>query len=71
MAKTGKPQTYNDVIAALTEHSAILPTNLLEKIDAAIKANRQLSITTREGFVEDAVKAMLQKLNHNKRIINH
>lgn len=66
MAKTGKPQTYNDVINALTAQSIIIPAKLLEKIDAAINA-KQLGNKTREQFVEDAITAMLQKLADNHK----
>jgi hypothetical protein len=60
MAKTGKSQTYNDVIDALTAQSVIIPANLLEKIDAAINANEQLGYETREQFIENAITALLQ-----------
>jgi hypothetical protein len=63
MAKTGKPQTYNDVINALTAHSVIVPAELLEKIDVAINANKQLGYIKREQFIEDAVTALLQSLS--------
>ena len=63
IAKTGKPQTYNDVIDALIAQSVFLPAKLLQNIDAAINANKQLGCATREGFVEDAVRGMLQNLS--------
>ena len=63
MAKTGKPQTYNDVINALTAQSVIIPAELLGKIDAAINANKQLGYKTREQFIEGAVTALLQTLS--------
>ena len=63
MAKTGKPQTYNDVIDALTTQAIILHAKLLEKIDLAINANKQLGYKTREQFVEDAVTTMLQNFS--------
>lgn len=63
MAKTGKPKTYNDVIDALTAQCVILPVELLEKIDAAINANKQLGYATREEFVEDALRGILQSLS--------
>jgi hypothetical protein len=59
MAKTGKPQTYNDIISVLTDQAVIMPAELLEKIDVVINA-RQLGCKTREKFVEDAVTLMLQ-----------
>jgi metal-responsive CopG/Arc/MetJ family transcriptional regulator len=69
MAKTGKTQTYNDVVDALISQSVFMPAALLEKIDDAIKANKQLGYATREEFIEVAVVAMLQNLagNHEKR----
>jgi hypothetical protein len=63
MAKTGKPQTYNDVINALTAQSVIVPANLLENIDAAMNENKQLSCKTREQFIQDAITALLQTLS--------
>jgi hypothetical protein len=59
MAKTGKPKTYNDVIAALTDQSVIIPTELLEKIDAVINT-KQFGHKTREQFIKDAVTDMLR-----------
>lgn len=65
MAKTGKPQTYNDVIDALIAQSVMLPVKLLEEIDAAISANKQAGFKTREQFIEDAITAQLQRLSEN------
>lgn len=62
MAKTGKTQTYNDVVNTLTSHSVFIPATLLEKIDNAIKANKQLGYTTREDFIDAALIRMLQSL---------
>jgi metal-responsive CopG/Arc/MetJ family transcriptional regulator len=62
MAETGKPQTYNGVLNALTAQSVVIPTELLEKIDAVITA-KQFGYKTREQFIEDAVMAMLQHLS--------
>ena len=65
MAKTGESKTYCDVIDALTERSVILSADLLEKIDAAVAGNKQYA--TREEFVENAVKALLQKLSGQEK----
>lgn len=54
MAKTGKTQTYNDVVDALISQLIFMPAALLEKIDDAIEANKQLGYTTREEFIEAA-----------------
>jgi metal-responsive CopG/Arc/MetJ family transcriptional regulator len=67
MAKTGKPKTYNDVIDALIAQSAIIPAKLLEKIDARINANKQLGYATREEFVEDTLRGMLQNLSGKRK----
>lgn len=67
MAKTGKPQTYNDVINALTAQSVIIPAELLENIDAAINEKKQLGYKTREQFIEDAVTALLQTLSDSHK----
>jgi metal-responsive CopG/Arc/MetJ family transcriptional regulator len=68
MAKTGKPQTYNDVINALTARGVILSAELLEKIDVAISVNKQLGYATREKFVECAIREMLQDLSDKCKI---
>ena len=60
MATTGKPKTYGDVIDALTTHSVIIPTELLEKIDIAISENNKLDCKTRTEFVEAAIRNLLQ-----------
>jgi metal-responsive CopG/Arc/MetJ family transcriptional regulator len=62
MAKTGKTQTYNDVVDALISRSVFIPATLREKVDDAIKANKQLGYTTREEFIEAALIRMLQSL---------
>jgi metal-responsive CopG/Arc/MetJ family transcriptional regulator len=60
MAKTGKPQTYRDVLDALTAQCVILPVELLEKIDASINGNKQLSCVSRAELIEKAVEAFLK-----------
>jgi hypothetical protein len=63
MSKTGKPKTYGDVIDALTMHSVIIPTELLDKIDVSISANKKLDYATRTEFVEAAIRDLLQTLS--------
>ena len=60
MAKTGKAQTYRDVLDVLTQRSVILPAKLLEKIDASIDGDKQLGYTSRAELIEDAVEAFLK-----------
>jgi hypothetical protein len=60
MAKTGKPQTYRDVIDVLTQRSVILPAKLLERIDAAINGDKQLGYASRAALIEEAVAAFLK-----------
>ena len=67
MAKTRKVQTYRDVIDVLTHQSVILPSRLLQKIDASISENKKLDLATREEFVENAVTAFLQKAIVHKK----
>jgi Arc/MetJ-type ribon-helix-helix transcriptional regulator len=67
MAKTGKPQTYNDAINALTAQSVIIPAELLAKIDAAINENKQLGYKTREQFIQDAIAALLQTISDSHK----
>ncbi|MCJ7763510.1 hypothetical protein MUP38_08670, partial [Candidatus Bathyarchaeota archaeon] len=59
MAKTGKTQTYNDVVNTLISQSVFISAILLERIDDEIKANKQLGYTTREEFIETALIRML------------
>jgi hypothetical protein len=71
MAKTGKAQTYRDVIDELTTHSIVISTELLEKIDKVISANKQLNYATREKFVEAAIRNFLKNLSgkHNQKTV--
>jgi hypothetical protein len=63
MAKTGKPQTYNDIIGILTDQAVIISAELLEKIDMIV-SSKQLGYKTREKFIEAAVVMMLQNLRN-------
>ncbi len=67
MAQTGKMQTYQDVIRALTDESLMLPPELLGQIQNFIEENRQLGFTTMEEFVRDAIRFRLTWLNGENR----
>lgn len=69
MAQTGKMQTYQDVIRALTDESLMLPPELLGQIKNFIEENRQLGFTTMEEFVRDAIRFRLTWLNGENRCV--
>jgi Arc/MetJ-type ribon-helix-helix transcriptional regulator len=69
MAQTGKMQTYQDVIRALTNESLMLPPELLGQIQNFIEENRQLGFTTMEEFVRDAIRFRLTWLNGENRCV--
>jgi hypothetical protein len=44
MAKTGKTQTYNDVVGALISQSVLMPATLLEKIERCNKSKQAIGL---------------------------
>ena len=66
MAKTGKAQTYRDVVDVLTQRSVILPSKMLEKIDAVINRNKQSGYASRVELIEDAIETFLKKCAHEE-----
>ena len=59
IAQTGKMQTYQDAIEAMLNQSVILPTELLVEIEKFIEENKRLGFTTREEFIQDAIRFRL------------
>jgi len=66
MTKTGKAQTYRDVVDVLTQRSVIMPSKVLEKIDAVINRNKQSVYASRVGLIEDAIETFLKKCAHEE-----
>jgi hypothetical protein len=59
MAETGKMKTYSDAIEALLTKSVILSPELLDQVESFIKDNVQLGYTTKEEFIQDAIRFRL------------
>ena len=72
MAETGKMKTYSDAIEALLSKSVILSPELLDQVESFIKDNVPLGYTTKEEFIQDAVRFKLtcsseeKPLSHSK-----
>jgi hypothetical protein len=67
MEQTGKMQTYQDAIEALLEESVILPPKLLMQIQKFMEENRRLGYTTKEEFIQDAIRFKLTSSPIGKR----
>jgi len=67
MAQTGKMQTYQDVIEELFRQSVTLPQELLAEVQNLIEENKHLSFTTREEFIQDAIRFKLTSSPIGKR----
>jgi hypothetical protein len=59
MAETGKMKTYSDAIEAMLDRSVILSANLLDEVESFIKKNANSGYTTKEEFIQDAVRFRL------------
>ena len=61
--QTLKMQTYQDALEALLNQSAILPPELLRRVDEFIEGNKQLGYITRMEFIREAVNESLSRLS--------
>lgn len=59
MAETGKPKTYSDAIGATLKRSVMLSPKLIDQVGSFIEENPQLGYTTREEFIQDAIRSRL------------
>ncbi|MEM3379143.1 MAG: ribbon-helix-helix domain-containing protein [Candidatus Bathyarchaeia archaeon] len=59
MAQTSKMQTYQDAIEAMLYQSVILPPELLNEVEKFIQTHRHRGYTTKEEFIRQAVRFML------------
>ena len=59
MAETAKMKTYSDAIEALLSKSMVLSPELLSEVESFVKENVQLGYTTKEEFVQDAIRFKL------------
>jgi hypothetical protein len=59
MAETGKAKTYSDAVEAILSNSVILSLELLDDVKSFIKKNVQLGYTTKEEFIQDAIRFKL------------
>lgn len=62
MAETGKMKTYSDAIEALLDRSVMLSPEFLNHVENFIKANAYLGYTTKEEFIQDAVRSRLMSV---------
>jgi hypothetical protein len=66
MAETGKMKTYSDAIEAILSKSVMLSPEVLDHVENLIRGNSQLGFTTREEFIQDAIRMKLTCLRKEK-----
>jgi metal-responsive CopG/Arc/MetJ family transcriptional regulator len=68
MAETGKMKTYSDAIEATLKRSVMFSPKLLDQVGSFIEENPQLGYTTREEFIQDAIRSRLTCLTADEHI---
>jgi hypothetical protein len=66
MAETGKMKTCSDAIEAILNKSVMLLPEVLDHVENLMEGNSQLGYTTREGFIQDAIRMKLTCLRKEK-----
>jgi hypothetical protein len=66
MADTGKTKTYSEAIETLLNKSVILSPKLLAEIESFIKDNLEFGYSTKEEFIQDAIRFRLAQLSKQK-----
>jgi len=66
MAETGKMKTYSDAMEAILNKSVMSSPEVLDHVENLIKGNSQLGYTTREEFIQDAIRMKLTCLRKEK-----
>lgn len=66
MAETGKMKTYSDAIEAMLSKSVMLSPESIDEVDSFIRDNAQLGYTTKEEFIQDAIRCKLTSLLEEK-----
>jgi hypothetical protein len=60
MARTGRLQTYSDVIEALISSSITLSPDLIAEVEKYVDENKQQGYMTREEFIAEATRFLLR-----------
>lgn len=68
-AESGKIKTYEDAIEALLHKSALLPPELLSKVEAFLEKNKQFGYLTKEEFLKDAARSFMEQLNRKHQTV--
>lgn len=66
MAKTRKPQTYADVLQALSNQAVLLPEEMLSRIKEVV-SEKDLGYTNPEDFIKDAIRDKLEAITKKTR----
>ena len=67
-AESGKLKTYEETIIALLHRSVFLPPELVAEVEAFLENNRELGYVTREEFLKDAVRSLIEQLNKKQKV---
>ncbi len=67
-AESCQMKAYGDAIEALIHRSVILPPGLLREIEEFVKSNKKLGYLTKEDFVREAARWLMEELNRKHKI---
>ena len=62
-AESGIVKTYEDAVKALLHQSVIMPPEILKEIEEFIEKNKQFGYSTKEEFLRDAVRWLIDQLS--------
>jgi len=66
MAQTGRMKTFSDAIEALLDKSVMLPSEVVEQVQAFMEENKGLGYATKEEFIQDAIRSKITSLSEHK-----
>jgi hypothetical protein len=64
MTKSGKPQTFSDLVEALVRRFIILLPEPIKHVEEFVEANKQLGYATRKEFIREVVNETLRVLSN-------
>ena len=64
-------KTYSDAIEAVLYKSVVLSPDLLSQIERLIEASPQLGYTTKEEFIQDAIRSKITSSSEEKPLQNN
>jgi hypothetical protein len=62
-AESGKVKTYEDAVEALLHQSVIMPSGVLDEVEAFIEKNKQFGYLIKEEFLRGAARWLIDHLS--------